>query len=404
MTKLIDSRKDFPLLSNEFNGKPWTYLDNAAMSLKPRQVVEAMQDYYYNFSSVTGRSMHHLASETQMKCSEAREKVAKFLNAGLNEVVFTRNATESLNLLSHSLKLKSGDKVLTSDREHNSNLIPWLMLREKGVRHAVVPSNEDSTFDLNAFQESLSKDVKLVSIVHASNLDGYVLPLKEIVKMTHDVGALIAVDAAQSAPHSKLDVKQLDVDFLALSSHKMLGPTGMGVLFSKSDLLNDLNPFLTGGSTVSDSTYDSYEFLKGPERFEAGLQDFAGIIGTGAAVDYVSRIGFDDIQSNDLRLNSFVSKQLGDMSNISILGPSDPSLRSSVVSFTVKGVDPHDVALVLDESSNICVRSGMHCCHSWFNAHSIGGSVRASFYFYNTLDEAKLFTEALKNVVETLSY
>ncbi len=401
---LDDCRNDFPILQKRFYGKPIIYFDNAAMTLKPRQVVEKMNEYYYEYSSVTGRSIHKLANRTKEEVEKARRIIQDYVNAhSEHEIIFTRNTSESINLVAYALDLKPGDVVLTTDREHNSNLVPWLfMQKKKGIRHDYVPSNPDLTFDMGAYEEKLEQGVKLVSMVWTSNLDGYTIPAKEVVKKAHEHGALVMLDAAQTAPHHKVDVRELDVDFLAFSVHKMCGPTGVGVLYGKKKLLEEIDGFIVGGDTVKDAWYDRFEFLPPPEKFEAGLQNYAGMIGAGAAAEYVSRIGFKNIEKREYEINKLITESIQDIPGVSILGPSDPRQRSGIVSIVVEGADPHDIAIALDETANIEVRSGRHCVHSWFNAHDVPGSVRASVYFYNTLEEAETFVDTFKKVLGVL--
>lgn len=390
-----DIRGDFPSLGNEKN----IYFDNACMSLKPRQVVEAMQEYYYQYPACAGRSNHHFGEIVSKKIVEARRIVAGFLNADENEIVFLRNTTEGLNLVARSLDLKKGDVVLTTDREHNSNLIVWQQLAaEKGIVHKVVPSKDDNAFDLAGFAGMLSAEVKVVSMVLTSNLDGVSIPVEEIIKLAHANGSLVVIDAAQAAPHRKIDVKKLDVDFLAFSGHKMCGPTGTGVLFIKERHFGSLKPYNVGGDTVEYSTYTDHKMLAGPHKFEAGLQDYAGIIGLGAACRYIEKLGFDFIERQTAELNEYVTREIGGMKGMRVIGPADSGLRGGIFSFNIEGIDYHQVSLLLNNMSGIMVRSGQHCVHSWFAAHGIKGSVRASFYFYNTLDEAKVFVDAVRKI------
>lgn len=394
--------RDFPLLNKRMNNKKIIYFDNACMSLKPTQVVEAMNEYYLEFPACAGRSSHRLGELVTKKIKEARRTVAGLINADEREIIFTRNTTESINLLAHSLDLRRGDLVLTTDKEHNSNLIPWqVLVKKKGICHKIVKSNVDGTFDLEKYRE-LVKGAKLVSMVHTSNLDGTTIPAKEIIKTAHENGALVFLDAAQSAPHNKIDVKDLDVDFLAFSGHKMLGPTGTGVLYGKYSLLERLVPFMVGGNTVEYSTYTDHKMLRAPEKFEAGLQDYAGIIGLGAAVKYVEAIGFDNVQKQELALNRYITEEINKLPKIKIIGPNDPTLRSGVVSFYIDGMDMHQTALMLDEMSNVMVRSGQHCVHSWFNDRKIKNSARVSLYFYNTMQEAEEFISSLNKILKIL--
>lgn len=397
-------RQDFPILQPEAGKKPIVYLDNACQSLRPKVVIEALQQYYIKYSACGGRSMHRLADAVTQEVDQSRSRLAKFLNAARKEeIVFMRNTTEAINLVAASLGLRSGDGVLISDKEHNSNLIPWQKLvKNQGVQVKIVPSLPDNTFDMAAFERLLDAGVKFVSLGYTSNFDGVSIPAIEIIKKAHRAGALVLLDAAQTAPHRAIDVKALDVDFLAFSGHKMLGPSGTGVLYGKYALLERLEPFLVGGDTVATSTYTSCEYLPPPAKFEAGLQDYAGIIGLGAAVQYLQGIGFDAIRKHETLLNQAMSAGIQDVPGLHIIGPADPGQRSSIVTFYVEGVDSHRIALMMDQVAGIMVRSGQHCAHSWFNAHQIKGSVRASFYLYNTLEEVELFVSSLKKIRKVL--
>ncbi|MEM3690516.1 MAG: aminotransferase class V-fold PLP-dependent enzyme, partial [Candidatus Micrarchaeia archaeon] len=298
-------RADFPILVKGMGGKPVIYFDNACMSLRPKQVVQAMNQYYEEYPACAGRSMHKLGRMVTDKVAEARKTVAKFLGAGkAEEVIFTRNATEGINLVAHSLNFKKDDVVLTSDREHNSNLLPWQLLSKRvGVKHRVIPSKGNTEFDLEKFKEMVKERVKLVSIVHSSNLDGYTLPAAEIIKIAHEHGSLVLLDGAQSAPHKRIDVRKLGADFFVLSGHKMLGPSGIGALYGKYELLDRMEPFMVGGDTVQNATYDSYVLLKPPEKFEAGLQNYAGSIGLAEAARYLERVGRERIEKHENELN-----------------------------------------------------------------------------------------------------
>jgi cysteine desulfurase/selenocysteine lyase len=266
----------------------------------------------------------------------------------------------------------------------------------------IVPSKADNTFDLAAYEKMLDKSVKLVSFGFTSNLDGVTIPAAEVIKKAHQIGALVLLDAAQTAPHQKLNVKALDVDFLAFSGHKLLGPSGTGVLYGKYRLLEELEPFLVGGDTVASSTYDTCEFLPPPEKFEAGLQDYAGIMGLGAAVNYLQQVGFDAIQKQETLLNEYITAEIKDIPKLKMIGPADPKLRGGIVTFYIEGIDSHRIALMLDQMANIMVRSGQHCVHSWFHARQIQGSLRASAYFYNTQEDAALFVSSLNKIRKVL--
>ncbi|MCL4382494.1 MAG: cysteine desulfurase [Patescibacteria group bacterium] len=398
-------RQDFPLLQESLGNKPIIYLDNACQSLRPQSVINAITDYYRRYSACGGRSMHRLAETVTQKCDETRRTVARFINAKRKEeIVFTRNTTEGINLIAHSLGFRQGDIVIISDKEHNSNLIPWQVLKRKiGIEYKIAPTKENNTFDLEAFRGLMNERVKLVSLGFTSNLDGMTIPASDVIKIAHGVGSLVLLDAAQTVPHHKIDVQALDVDFLAFSGHKMLAPSGTGVLYGKYRLLEKLDPFLAGGDTVSSSTYESHEFLPPPEKFEAGLQDYAGIIGLGEAVRYLETVGFETITRQEQVLNKFITDEIVNIPKLKIIGDQNPNLRSGIISFYIKGVDSHQIAIMLDQSVNIMVRSGQHCVHSWFASRKIAGSVRASLYFYNTLEEVDIFVKSLKKVLRVLN-
>lgn len=394
--KIERLREDFPILKEGI-----IYFDNACMSLKPRQVIEKMNEYYLKYPSCALRSHHRLSNKASEEYENARGKLRKFINAKKNEeIIFTKNTTESINLVSHTLNLNKGDVVLTTDKEHNSNNIPWQVLSKKGIIKQVIDSKPDNTFDIEKFENMMNKNVKLVSVVHSSNLDGVENPIKEITKIAHDYNALVLIDAAQSIPHKPVDVNKLNVDFLAFSGHKMLGPTGTGVLYGKKELLEKLDLFITGGETVIESTFDTFEKENLPQRFEAGLQNYSGFIGLGEAVEYLNKLGLDNIKEHEKNLNKILTKEL--INTVDIIGPKDPELRGGIFSFNVPGLDPHNVAIILDQTKKIAVRSGAHCVHSWFNKHNMKGSVRASLYLYNTEEECKIFAEEVNRIAKYL--
>jgi len=393
-------RRDFPI----FNEPKMIYFDTACQSLRPQAVIDAVNAYYQKFSACSGRSMHHLAAQVTESCDEVRGKLARFLNAARKEeIVFTRNTTEGINLVANAFPFNAGDVVLVSDKEHNSNLIPWQKLtRQKGTLLQIIPTLPDGTFDLPSFARMLDKNVRLIALGMTSNLDGVSIPAAEIIRLAHKNGSLVLLDAAQSAPHQQINVRALDADFAAFSGHKMLGPSGTGVLYAKYKLLEQMEPFLVGGDTVASSTYDSAEFLPPPEKFEAGLQDYAGILGLGAAVEYLHKIGFSAIQKHELELNQAITAGIRDIPGLRIFGPADAALRGGIVTFTIDGIDSHRIALMLDQMQGIMLRSGQHCVHSWFHSRNIQGSVRASVYFYNTLDEVQLLVDNLHKVRKVL--
>jgi len=395
-------RQDFPLLRDQ--QKPLVYFDNACMSMRPSEVISAIRTYYETMPACAGRSNHHLAAMVSQAVDESRTAIKNFIHAKKKEeIIFTRNSSEGLNLLARSLHLKRGDVVVISDKEHNSNLVPWLYLHTTlGIEVRIVPSSTTNEADLSSWERALTGNVKVVSLVYTSNLDGVTNPVKEITKMAHKVRAVVIVDAAQAAPHQIIDVQDLDVDFLVFSAHKLCGPSGMGVLYGKYALLDELEPFMVGGDTVERTSYTSYTLLPVPERFEAGLQDYAGIMGTKAAVEYLSRIGLAHIHDHEVGLNTLLTSGLNEMSRVHIIGPQEAAKRSGITSFTVDGADHHQIALMLDKVGNVCVRSGQHCVHSWFTDRKIAGSVRASLYFYNTPEEVTIFLDTLRKVLAVL--
>lgn len=387
-------RPDFPLLRD---GRV-IYLDNACMALRPQPVIDAVTAYYTEYSACGERSLHRLGRRVDQEVSLAREAARRFLHARrVEEIVFTQNTTHAINLVAHSFPFEPGDTVVTSDQEHNSNLLPWQQLSRRGVRHRAVAFG-----DPEALRAALTPDVKLVSMVMTSNLDGASIDARRTVEVAHGAGVPILLDAAQAAPHQPLDVRALDVDFLACSGHKMLGPTGTGLLYGKRDALARLHPTLVGGGTVDDSTLVGATYRDGPERFEAGLLNYAGIAGLRHAIEYLERVGREAIAAHEQRLTRRLHEGLERYPDATILGP-PPERRGGITSFAFAGVDAHDVCLLLDESRGIAVRSGRHCVHSWFNAHGIDATVRASFYLYNTEDEVSSFLETLARVHQVLA-
>jgi len=393
-------RKDFPILNSEASP---VYLDSACMTLRPQAVIDAITDYYTNYPACGGRSVHKLSWQVTENFEMARDSLRRFMGAETSsEIVFTKNATESMNIVANGLNLKQGDRVLTSDKEHNANVVPWHHLAKyKGIKYEVLPAKDNYYFDIEALKESLNSKTKLFSFVHTSNLDGHTNPAKEIVEICHDKGVRVMIDTAQSAPHKEINVVDLDVDFAAVSAHKFCGPSGMGALYGKYDELKELIPTYVGGSTVVNSTYKDYELLPPPSCFEPGLQNYAGAIGSGAAAEYIMNIGRDNIQEHENKLNKLMTKELKDVESLDLVGPSDANQRGGIFSFNLDGWDPTEIAMHLDEEYNIAIRSGMHCVHSWFNSRGIKGTARASVYLYNNENDVLSFTNAIKESIES---
>jgi cysteine desulfurase/selenocysteine lyase len=385
-----------------------TYLDSACVTLRPQCVINKIQEYYLKYPVCHGRSNHHLAVRLEKELKNARKLVQKFINAkSEKEIIFTRNATEGINLVANTLQFNPGDVILTSDKEHNSNLVPWLKKTQGNVEHEVIPTNDDNTWNMDAFEEKLKqlkeegKKIKLISVVYTSNIDGVTNPIKQITTLAHSFGALVLVDGAQAIAHQPVDVKKLDVDFFVASGHKMYGPSGIGFLYGKQKELEKMDQFLVGGETVEASTYTSYTPKGLPEKFEAGLQDYAGIIGLGEAVEFIKAKGFKSIQKQELELNSHITKELKlyfDSEDMVLIGPQDPKLRGAICNVIVKNA--HEFSLLLDNTYNIAVRSGQHCVHSWFAEHKKAISVRISFGCHNTLEDAKKVINAIKEIME----
>lgn len=400
MLDVAKIRQDFTILRDS---KAPIYFDNACMSLKPDSVVSAINEYYFKYPACEGRSAHRLSEEVTKKVKETRKIVAEFINAKeTNEIIFTRNTTEGINLLANSLDLKRGDRVLITDKEHNSNLVPWLCLKNKiGIEVDVVRGNIDGTFNLENFKEKVI-GAKLVSFVHTSNLDGVTNPAREIIEIAHQNGILVFFDMAQSVMHQKIDVRDLDVDFIAFSGHKILGPTGTGVFYGKKELLEKLTYFMVGGDTVFNSTYTDFQFLPAPERFEAGLFNYADIIGLGEALKYFSQFSFEDIREQELLLNKYITEEISKHKNVKIIGPESAEERAGIVNFYIEDTDMHQFAVMLDQMAGICVRSGWHCVHSWFNDKKIKNSARVSLAFYNTKEEVEVFVENFNKIMKII--
>jgi cysteine desulfurase / selenocysteine lyase len=394
-------RDDFPALAARPDRPTPVYLDSACMSLVPRPVLAAMEEYYRDFPGCAGRSLHRFAEEVGRRFEGARDAYAKFLGrADSRGIVFVRNATEALNVVAQGLTYQRGDHVLVTDREHNSNLIVWQRLaEERGIVLDILPLSDDGGFDGDALEEKLARGVRLVSFFHTSNLDGRTLPVREITERAHDRGAKVLFDGCQSAPHLKLDLDSLGVDFYAISAHKMLGPTGIGVLAAAPGPLSELRPLLVGGETVEWSTLTAHALRPPPHRFEAGLQNYAGVIGAHAALDYLSRIGLDEVEGRQRELNTRVTTAFAGEPRLRVLGPPGPRDRPSIFAFALDGIDPHDAALFLDEGHDVMVRSGMHCVHSWYERRGLSGNVRASFYFYNDRHDADSLVRGVEELL-----
>tara|TARA_Y100000310_G_scaffold302635_1_gene340203 strand:+ start:42986 stop:44197 length:1212 start_codon:yes stop_codon:yes gene_type:complete len=389
-------KEDFPVLSRKIHDKNLVYLDNAATTQKPKQVIEAITDFYRNYNSNVHRGLHKLSEESTLKFEEAHEKVAKFINADFEEVIFTKGTTESLNILAYSLtnQLKKGDEILITQMEHHSNLVPWQQLAKKlGLKLNFIKIKNDGTLDLENIP--ITKNTKIVSLTHISNFLGTINDIKEIGKIAHENDALFVVDAAQSVPHMPINVKDLNCDFLTFSAHKMFGPTGIGVLYGKKELLEKMEPFNYGGDMILEVNFDETRFNELPWKFEAGTPNIAGAIGFGAAIDYLNKIGMENIQDHGKELTQYALKKLQEIENLEIYGPLDK--RGALVSFNMINIHPHDTTSLLDDHG-IAVRGGHHCCMPTMKLMNLTGSTRASFHIYNTKEEIDYLVESLEKV------
>ena len=394
-------RKDFPALGGRDDSPAPVYLDSACMSLVPRVVLDAIGEYYTDYPGCAGRSLHRFAEEVGHRYEGARESFAHFLGAPSRDgIVFLRNATEAINLVAHGFDWKPGDRVLVTDQEHNSNLVVWQRLAtDRGLKLAHLRLPADGSFDFDALDRELSRGVRLVSFFQTSNLDGRTLPIREIAERAHRKGAEVLIDGCQAAPHQRIDLRALGVDFYALSLHKMLGPSGTGLLASAPERLARLTPLMVGGETVEWTTLTEHRLRPPPHRFEAGLQNYAGVLGAAAGLRYLERVGLDEVDAHDRTVNAQATRALADEPRVRLLGPEDPAQRSSIYSFTLDGVDPNDAALFLDEGYRVMVRSGMQCVHSWYRERGLPGSVRASFYLYTSPQDIDAFVTGVKELL-----
>ena len=396
-------RKDFPILNRKINGKPLVYLDSAATSQKPLQVINAVKDYYESHNANVHRSIYKLGEEATEIYETAHKKVAEFINADFEEVIFTKNATESINLVMYSWgmhNIKKGDEIVLTQMEHHSNLVPWQFLaKQKG---AVLKFMEIDTkigrIKPEEINKKITKKTKLVSAIHMSNVLGTINPVEEIIEKAHKNNSLVMIDAAQSVPHMPIDVKKLDADFLVFSAHKMLGPTGIGVLYTKKSILEKMNPFIYGGDMISSVSYEDAKWNELPWKFEAGTPNVAGAAGLSAAIDYLRKIGLGKIQKHENSLAEYALKQLLKIPQLTIYGPKEIPVknRGAVISFTLGDIHPHDLSTLLDRDG-IAIRGGHHCAMPLAKLLGVTATSRASFYFYNTKEEIDSLVRSLEN-------
>ncbi len=395
-------RADFPILQREARpGVPLAYLDSTATAQKPLAVIQAMDDYYRRSNANIHRGVHTLAEEATALYEGAREKIAKFINAPASkQVIYTRNTTESINLVAYSwarANLKAGDLVILTEMEHHSNLVPWHILEmERGIRLEFIPVTETGLLDLDGYKKLLEQGPKLVSFTHMSNVLGTINPAVDIIRLARQAGALTLVDGAQSVPHFAVDVQALDVDFLAFSAHKMCGPTGVGVLYGKASLLEAMPPFLGGGDMIREVKLRSFKPNALPHKFEAGTPAIAEVVGFGAACDYLTSIGMDNIAAHEHEITEYALERLEEIPGVKVFGPGIQD-KGGVAAFTLEGVHPHDVAQILDQDG-VAVRAGHHCAQPLHEKFHIPATSRASFYLYSTKEEVDKLVDGIYKV------
>ena len=401
----IEIAKDFPILSRTIrDGKRLVYLDSGATSQKPISVIEAESDFYRLHNAAVHRGAHQLAEEATDAYEGAREIVAKFINAEIDEIVFTKSATESLNLVSYSMgnalvgnrfHLSAGDSIVVTEMEHHANLIPWQQLAARtGATLTWLSVTPEGRLDLSNLNEVISEKTKVVALTHQSNVLGTINPLEEIVKRAHEVGAVVVLDACQSVPHMPMDVKLLNIDFLAFSGHKAVGPTGVGIFWGRAELLADLPPFLTGGSMIENVTMTSATWAQAPKKFEAGVPNMAQAVGLGAALTYLSKIGMQKIHDHEIGLTSNLLGKLSEISTLKVVGPTSTQMRGGTVSFTLGDIHPHDLGQFLD-NQGIAVRTGHHCAWPLTRKLGVPATTRASLYLYNTEQDIDALIEGI---------
>jgi len=393
-------RRDFPILKRRVNGKPLIYLDNAATSQKPEAVIDALTTYYKKYNANVHRGIHKLSEEATQAYEETRKKISKFINAkSEKEIIFTKNTTEAINLVMYSfgMQLEPGDEVISSVMEHHSNIVPWQFLQNFGIKLKFVDINEDGTLKIEDYEKLITPHTKLIAVTHVSNVLGTINPIKEISRIAHKNNILLLVDAAQSVPHMEVDVQEIDCDFMAFSSHKMLGPTGVGVLYAKRELLERMKPFLYGGDMIREVSLYETKYNEVPWKFEAGTPNIADVIAFGAAIEYLEKIGMKNIEKHERELTKYALKKLSKIKNLEIYGPKNPNQRIGVISFNLKNIHPHDVASILDQEG-IAIRSGHLCAQPLMKRLNIQAAARASFYLYNTKKDIDKLVQALLKV------
>jgi cysteine desulfurase / selenocysteine lyase len=407
--RIEDIRNDFPILAREVHGKPLVYLDSTASSQKPHAVIAAMTTYYQNYNANVHRGVYEISEEATAAMEKARVKIARFIHARQSkQVIFTRNTTESINLVAYSwgsANISTGDLIILTEMEHHSNLVPWQLLAQRtGARLEFVPVSDDGLLQLDVYAQLLTQQPKLVAFTHMSNVLGTINPAQEMIAQAHAAGAIVLLDAAQSVPHLPVDVQALDVDFLCFSAHKMLGPTGIGVLYGKKALLEAMPPFMGGGDMIRTVHLRASTWNDLPWKFEAGTPAIAEAIGFGAAIDYLSELGMEWVRQHEREITAYALKQLQQIPGLTIYGPNDIDKRGGVISFTLEDIHPHDLASILDQEVGVAIRAGHHCAQPLMDRYDVAATARASFYIYTSPAEIDMLVEGLHKAQEIFSF
>jgi cysteine desulfurase/selenocysteine lyase len=396
-------REDFPILKRKINGnKTLVYLDNAATTQKPIIVINAILDYYMNYNSNIHRAVHQMAEEATLAFESTRQKVAKFINARrADEIIFTRNATEAINLVSYSWgrpNVNKNDMIVITEMEHHSNIVPWQILaEEKGAIVEYIGVDNEGYLDMTEYEEIIqSNKVKLVSISHMSNVLGTIVPIEKVIAKAHNKGIPVLVDGAQSVPHMPVDVQRMKCDFMVFSAHKMLGPTGVGVLYVKREILDKMKPFIGGGDMIKEVHKHGTIYNDLPYRFEGGTPNIADVIGFGSAIDYLNKVRMDRVRQHEIDITSYAIKAVTDVKGVTLYGPPNPNHRGGVVSFNISDIHPHDLATIMNEQG-VAIRSGHHCAQILMERLGVSATSRTSFYIYNTREEVDIFINALNH-------
>jgi cysteine desulfurase/selenocysteine lyase len=395
-------RKDFPILGRKIRDKPLVYFDNAATTQKPLSVIDAIRDYYMNYNSNIHRAVHQMAEEATHAYETTRQKVARFINSrSTDEIIFTRNATEAINLVSHAWgqdNIRRDDRIVITELEHHSNIVPWQVLcNQTRASLDYIEVDDGGCLDMDSYEKTLrNRKTRLISISEVSNVLGTIVPIREIVKKAHAKDIPVLVDAAQSVPHMPVDVQATDCDFMVFSAHKMLGPTGVGILYVKKEILEELQPFISGGDMIKE--VHKYETIYNdlPYKFEAGTPNIADVIGFGAAMDYLNRLGMDKVRDHEIELTKYAMDAMKDIREMTLYGPLDAKNKGGVISFNLGDIHPHDLATILNDQG-IAIRSGHHCAQVLMEKFDLSATSRASFYIYNTIEEVDKFINALND-------